>query len=59
MAETFLWVEEYRPQDIDTCILPKVLKGQFTEFVQNMQNNYEIRLSKFRNSLMNSNQLGT
>ena len=35
MAETFLWVEEYRPQDIDTCILPKVLKGQFTEFVQN------------------------
>ena len=35
MAETFLWVEEYRPQNIDSCILPKVLKGQFSEFVQN------------------------
>ena len=35
MADTFLWVEEYRPQNIDSCILPKVLKGQFSEFVQN------------------------
>jgi DNA polymerase III delta prime subunit len=35
MSETFLWVEEYRPQNIDSCILPKSLKTSFSEFVQN------------------------
>ena len=34
MADTFLWVEEYRPQNIDSCILPKSLKKTFSEFVQ-------------------------
>ena len=34
MADTFLWVEEYRPQNIDSCILPKALKKTFSEFVQ-------------------------
>ena len=37
MSNTFLWVEEYRPQDIDSCILPKALKTSFSEFV--LQNN--------------------
>ena len=34
MADTaFLWVEEYRPKDIDSCILPQTLKSTFAEFV--------------------------
>ena len=32
--ETFLWVEEYRPKDVKSCILPKNLKDTFSEFVQ-------------------------
>ena len=31
--ETFLWVEEYRPRDVESCVLPKHLKDTFTEFV--------------------------
>ena len=37
MPDIFLWVEEYRPKDINSCILPKSLKTTFLEFVQ--QNN--------------------
>jgi DNA polymerase III delta prime subunit len=32
--ENFLWVEEYRPKDVGSCILPKNLKETFTEFVE-------------------------
>jgi DNA polymerase III delta prime subunit len=32
--ETFLWVEEYRPKDVKSCILPKTLKNTFSEFVK-------------------------
>ena len=31
--ETFLWVEMYRPKDIESCVLPKNLKDTFTDFV--------------------------
>jgi len=31
--ETFLWVEQYRPQIVDDCILPQSLKNTFKEFV--------------------------
>jgi DNA polymerase III delta prime subunit len=37
MPDIFLWVEEYRPKDINSCILPKSLKTTFLEFVA--QNN--------------------
>jgi len=30
----YLWVEKYRPQKIDECILPKNLKETFKQFVQ-------------------------
>ena len=32
--ETFLWVEEYRPKDVRSCILPKNLKNTFLEFIK-------------------------
>ena len=32
--ETFLWVEEYRPKDVRSCILPKDLKNTFLEFIK-------------------------
>ena len=32
--ETFLWVEEYRPKDVKSCILPKDLKNTFLEFIK-------------------------
>jgi len=35
VREEFLWVEKYRPQTIDECILPKGLKKTFREFVKN------------------------
>ena len=35
MREEFLWVEKYRPQTIDDCVLPKGLKKTFREFVKN------------------------
>ncbi len=31
--ETFLWVEQYRPKDIASCILPKTLKNSLTNFI--------------------------
>jgi DNA polymerase III delta prime subunit len=31
--ETFLWVEEYRPKDIGSCVLPNTLKSTLTDFV--------------------------
>ena len=31
--DTFLWVEQYRPRDVESCILPKHLKDTFSEFV--------------------------
>ena len=37
MAETFLWCEQYRPNDVESCILPKNLKDTFSEFVQSGQ----------------------
>lgn len=33
IAEQMLWVEKYRPQTIDECILPEVTKNMFKEFV--------------------------
>ena len=35
--ETFLWVEEYRPKDVKSCVLPKNLKTTFSEFVKDGQ----------------------
>jgi DNA polymerase III delta prime subunit len=37
MAETYLWVEMYRPKDVESCILPKNLKATFSEFIQSGQ----------------------
>jgi DNA polymerase III delta prime subunit len=34
MSEHTLWVEKYRPQTIDDCILPDALKNTFKEFVK-------------------------
>ena len=31
--EEGLWVEKYRPKDVDSCVLPKELKSMFTDFV--------------------------
>ena len=31
--DTFLWVEQYRPRDVESCVLPKNLKDMFSEFV--------------------------
>ena len=33
--DDFLWVEKYRPQDIQSCILPKALQYTLSEFVSN------------------------
>ena len=33
MSETFLWVELYRPRDIESCVLPVSLKSTLTDFV--------------------------
>lgn len=33
MSEQYLWVEKYRPQKIDECILPESLKKTFKEFI--------------------------
>jgi len=37
MSEHMLWVEKYRPQTIEDCILPDALKKTFQEFVNNKQ----------------------
>ena len=31
--ETFLWVEQYRPKDIESCVLPNNLKRTLSDFV--------------------------
>jgi len=31
--EMFLWVEKYRPQKIDECVLPESLKNTFKEYI--------------------------
>ncbi len=31
--EQFLWVEHYRPRDIESCVLPKTLKSSLQSFV--------------------------
>ena len=36
-SDTFLFVEKYRPQKIDDCILPKSIKEQVKEFVSSGQ----------------------
>ncbi len=33
MAESFLWVESYRPKSINDCILPDSIKNTFLEFI--------------------------
>ena len=32
--ESYLWVEQYRPKKVASCILPKSLKANFEEFVK-------------------------
>ena len=32
--ENYLWVEEYRPSDVNSCILPQSLKDTFREFIE-------------------------
>ena len=32
--DMFLWVEKYRPQKIDDCVLPETLKKTFKQFVE-------------------------
>jgi len=32
--EMFLWVEKYRPQKIDDCVLPQALKDTFRQYVE-------------------------
>ena len=33
MSEQFLWVEKYRPQKIDDCVLPESLKKTFRQYI--------------------------
>ena len=33
MSDQFLWVEKYRPKNIDECVLPEGLKKTFKEFI--------------------------
>ena len=37
MREEFLWVEKYRPWNIDDCILPQETKKIFLDFVDNKE----------------------
>lgn len=37
MSNNYLWVEKYRPQKIDDCILPAELKKVFKEFIASGQ----------------------
>jgi DNA polymerase III delta prime subunit len=34
MSEQFLWVEKYRPQTIDECVLPESLKKTFRPYIE-------------------------
>jgi len=31
--DQFLWVEKYRPQKIDDCVLPQALKDTFKQYI--------------------------
>lgn len=33
MSEHYLWVEKYRPQTIDECVLPEAMKKTFKDFI--------------------------
>jgi DNA polymerase III delta prime subunit len=33
MRDDYLWVEKYRPKDVNSCILPKTIKETFQQFV--------------------------
>ena len=33
-AKDYLWVEKYRPQDIDSCILPSSIKDTFKQMIE-------------------------
>jgi len=35
--QEYLWVEKYRPQTIDECVLPQALKNTFKEFITSGQ----------------------
>ena len=35
MKDDFLWVEKYRPKNIEHCILPSDIKNTFKSFVKN------------------------
>jgi len=35
MQDEFLWVEKYRPKNINDCVLPAELKATFQQFVDN------------------------
>ena len=32
--DQFLWVEKYRPQTIDECILPESMKTTFKQYIE-------------------------
>ena len=34
MNQEFLWVEKYRPNKIEDCILPDAIKKSFLEYVK-------------------------
>ena len=36
IMETFLWVEEYRPKDVKSCILPKNVKKNTHRFLMSL-----------------------
>ena len=33
MVQEYLWVEKYRPQRVEDCILPRELKDTFQQFI--------------------------
>ena len=37
MSDTFLWVEQYRPRDVESCVLPNTLKTTLKDFVEEGQ----------------------
>ena len=37
MKEDFLWVEKYRPKNINDCVLPNETKKIFLDFVNNKE----------------------
>ena len=37
MSDTFLWVEQYRPRDVKSCVLPTTLKTTLKDFVEEGQ----------------------